>query len=105
MTGTVVTGANKGLGYGTARRLVAEGHPGYTAARSGRPVACTDLPADEYRRVLDRAGLPGPAVELIVDADVQIARGALSRTTGDLSALLGRPATPLAVTVGEALGG
>ncbi|MEV1011244.1 SDR family oxidoreductase [Streptomyces sp. NPDC049881] len=75
------------------------------AAQSGRPVAYTDLPADEYRRVLDRAGLPGPAVELIVDADVQIARGALSRTTGDLSALLGRPTTPLAVTVGQALGG
>jgi NAD(P)-dependent dehydrogenase (short-subunit alcohol dehydrogenase family) len=33
MTSTLITGANKGLGYETARRLVAEGHDVWVAAR------------------------------------------------------------------------
>jgi NAD(P)-dependent dehydrogenase (short-subunit alcohol dehydrogenase family) len=34
MTVTLVTGANKGLGYETARRLLAVGHTVYMGARS-----------------------------------------------------------------------
>ncbi|MEE4543100.1 NAD(P)H-binding protein [Streptomyces sp. V4-01] len=75
------------------------------AAQTGEPLAYTDLPAEEYRRILHRAGLPDPVADLIVDADVQISHGALAHVTGDLAALLGRPATPLSATVADALRG
>ncbi|NJP99607.1 NAD(P)H-binding protein [Streptomyces zingiberis] len=73
------------------------------AARSGRPVTYTDLPAERYRQILAEAGLPGFVAELIVDADVQVSRGALAGVTADLSGLLGRPATPLSAVVAQAL--
>ncbi|MEU2979917.1 SDR family oxidoreductase [Streptomyces hirsutus] len=73
------------------------------AAQSGTPLAYTDLPAEQYRQILHQAGLPEPAVDLIVDADVQISHGALDHVTSDLTTLLGRPATPLSVTVAQTL--
>ncbi|MFC1228463.1 MULTISPECIES: SDR family oxidoreductase [Streptomyces] len=73
------------------------------AAQSGTPLGYTDLPAEQYRRILHQAGLPDPAVDLIVDADVQISHGALAHVTGDLTTLLGRPATPLSATVAQSL--
>lgn len=74
-------------------------------AVSGKEVVYTDLPAEQYRRILTDAGLPAFFVELLVDSDVKISQGALARTTGDLTALLGRPATPLSDAVAEALKG
>jgi NAD(P)-dependent dehydrogenase (short-subunit alcohol dehydrogenase family) len=34
MTSTLITGANKGLGYETARRLIAAGHTVYIGSRN-----------------------------------------------------------------------
>lgn len=76
-----------------------------TAVQSGAEVGYTDLPAEEYARILTSFGLPDFVVELIVDADVQVSRGALAIVTGDLSRLLGRPTTPLSATVAAALAG
>src|SRR2546423_13791730 len=43
MTTTLITGANKGLGYETARRLIAEGHDVWMAARdAGRGRVAAD---------------------------------------------------------------
>ncbi|WP_031507310.1 SDR family oxidoreductase [Streptomyces megasporus] len=74
-------------------------------AVSGKEVVYNDLPAEQYRRILTDAGLPAFFVELLVDSDVKISQGALARTTGDLTTLLGRPATPLSDAVAEALKG
>lgn len=73
------------------------------AAQSGTPVTYTDLPAEQYQQVLTEVGLPDPIVDLIVDADVGISRGALSHTTEDLATLLGRPTTAPSTIVAQAL--
>lgn len=75
------------------------------ASQSGKAITYTDLPAEEYRQILQQAGLPEHIVELIVDADVAIKNGTLDFVTSDLSTLLGRPTTPMAVSVSLALQG
>jgi NAD(P)H dehydrogenase (quinone) len=68
---------------------------GEVSAASGKPVTYTDLPAKKYTQVLVEAGLPEPYAAILADSDLGIARGDLLVTSGDLSALLGRPTTPL----------
>ncbi len=68
---------------------------GEVSAASGKPVTYTDLPAEKYAQVLVEAGLPEPYAAILADSDLGIARGDLLVTSGDLSALLGRPTTPL----------
>ncbi len=74
-----------------------------TTRQSGRHVSYQDLPPESYAEILTSVGLPDFVVELVVDADVQVSRGALAPVTPDLTDLLGRPTTPLAQTVAEAL--
>ncbi|MFE5836837.1 SDR family oxidoreductase [Arthrobacter sp. NPDC056493] len=68
---------------------------GEVSAASGKPVTYTNLPAEKYTQVLVEAGLPEPYAAILADSDLGIARGDLLVTSGDLSALLGRPTTPL----------
>ncbi|MDP9694049.1 UNVERIFIED_ORG: NAD(P)H dehydrogenase (quinone) [Arthrobacter globiformis] len=68
---------------------------GEVSAASGKPVTYKDLPAEQYTEVLVDAGLPEPYAAILADSDLGIARGDLLVTSGDLSALLGRPTTPL----------
>ena len=68
---------------------------GEVSAASGQPVTYKNVPAEEYAQVLVGAGLPEPYAAILADSDLGIARGDLLVTSGDLSALLGRPTTPL----------
>ncbi|MBT2549083.1 SDR family oxidoreductase [Arthrobacter sp. ISL-65] len=68
---------------------------GEVSAASGKPVTYRDLSAEKYTEVLVDAGLPEPYAAILADSDLGIARGDLLVTSGDLSALLGRPTTPL----------
>ncbi|WP_328365026.1 SDR family oxidoreductase [Micromonospora zamorensis] len=72
-------------------------------AQSGKSVAYTDLPPEEYRQALQQVGMPEHVVELVVDAEVAISRGTLDYVTSDLSTLLGRPTTPMSASVAAAL--
>jgi NAD(P)-dependent dehydrogenase (short-subunit alcohol dehydrogenase family) len=74
MTTTLITGANKGLGYETARRLIADGHDVWMAAR------------DEARgsRAADELG--GRFVPLDVTDDASVA--AAVDTVGELDVLV-----------------
>jgi len=71
--------------------------------QAGQPVSYANLPAAQYREVLVGAGLPEAYADILVDADVKAAAGALDDSSGDLRRLIGRPTTPVAVTVAEAL--
>jgi NAD(P)-dependent dehydrogenase (short-subunit alcohol dehydrogenase family) len=78
MTVAFVTGANKGLGYETARQLIQRGHTVYIGARN---VARGDAAATE---------LGGQFVQLDVtdDASVEAALGAVAEREGHLDVLV-----------------
>jgi NAD(P)H dehydrogenase (quinone) len=65
------------------------------SAATGRAVEYQDLPVEQYAAVLTQVGLPEPVAAILADSDLGIARGELLVTSGDLSALIGRPATPM----------
>ena len=78
MTVTLITGANKGLGYETARRLIAEGQTVYMGAR------------DAERGQVAAATLGGRFVQLDVtdDASVQSALRSIDDSEGRLDVLV-----------------
>ncbi len=78
MTVTLITGANKGLGYETARRLIAEGHTVYMGARSSE------------RGEAAASELGGQFVQLDVtdDASVESALRVIDRREGRLDILI-----------------
>ncbi|WP_405985126.1 SDR family oxidoreductase [Streptomyces sp. NBC_00872] len=71
--------------------------------QTGRTITYSDVPGATRLEILTGAGVPEPFAAILVDVDHAIARGLLARTTGDLARLAGRPTTPLADTVAEAL--
>lgn len=71
--------------------------------QSGTDVVYRDLPPEEYERALVGFGLPDDAAALLRDFDEAIAEGALLVESGDLRRLIGRPTTPLADAVADAL--
>jgi NAD(P)-dependent dehydrogenase (short-subunit alcohol dehydrogenase family) len=74
MTTTLITGANKGLGYETARRLLVDGHDVWMAAR------------DEERGRAAAEGLGARFVQLDVTDDASVA--AAAKTVGELDVLV-----------------
>ena len=69
-----------------------------------QPVTYQDLPVEQYAEVLVSAGLPEGYAAILADSDLGIARGELLVTSGDLSRLIGRPATSLREAVRAATG-
>lgn len=62
-----------------------------------------DVPESEFVAVLTRLGLPEPLARAIAALDVGAAQGALFDDSQQLSTLIGRPTTPLAVAVAAAV--
>ncbi|MFJ4711324.1 SDR family oxidoreductase [Streptomyces sp. NPDC088785] len=73
------------------------------ARQSGKDVVYRAVTPAENHAVLVGAGVPAPFADILVDVDTAIGRGLLARTDGDLARLIGRPTTPLADAVAEAL--
>jgi NAD(P)H dehydrogenase (quinone) len=72
--------------------------------QSGQPIGYANLPEADYRAALIAAGLPAEVAGLLADSDVAASKGALFDDRRHLSALLGRPTTPMAASVAQALG-
>ena len=71
--------------------------------QAGKPVRYQDLPEADYRAVLLGAGLPEGLAVLLAESDSGAARGGLYDDSRQLSQLIGRPSTPLAAQVAQAL--
>jgi NAD(P)H dehydrogenase (quinone) len=71
--------------------------------QAGKDVAAVNLDPAEYRTTLEGFGLPAYLAAALADADVQISHGALEQVTDTLRTLIGRPTTPVADAVAEAL--
>jgi len=72
---------------------------------AGRPVIYKDLPQDDYRGVLEGAGLPAPIADMLAESDAKAAQGSLFDDGRALSTLIGRPTTPWRTTLAAAMKG
>ncbi|KZD21002.1 SDR family oxidoreductase [Tardiphaga robiniae] len=71
--------------------------------QSGKTVAYVRLPEADFKAALLGAGLPSELAELIATSDTAAADGALFDDSRTLGKLIGRPTTPFAETIAEAL--
>lgn len=69
--------------------------------QTGRTIPYRNLPEAEYAAALVGFGLPEPAAKAYASFDVGASQGALFDDSRQLSTLIGRPTTPLAVAVAE----
>jgi NAD(P)-dependent dehydrogenase (short-subunit alcohol dehydrogenase family) len=72
MTTTLITGANKGLGFETARRLIAAGHTVYAGSRD----------AERGRRAAERLGARMALIDVTGDASVAAAAKSIEADGG-----------------------
>ena len=70
---------------------------------SGKTVVYHDLPEGDYKAALQGFGLPEAVAGILADSDAKAAGDSLYDAGSELSKLIGRPTTPLAKTVGDAL--
>lgn len=73
--------------------------------QTGKAIAYTNLPVADYAAALKGFGLPEGLAQAIAGWDADAAKGALFDDGRQLSRLIGRPTTPLSVSVAEALKG
>lgn len=71
--------------------------------QTGKTIVYQDLPEPEYAKALAAAGLPEPFADLLADTNTAIANGDWYTDSTDLPQLIGRPSTPLADAVADAL--
>jgi len=71
--------------------------------QTGRDIPYKDLPEADYAAALVGVGLPEPLAQAIAGFDAAAAGGALFDDGRQLSALIGRPTTPLSDSVADAI--
>ena len=73
------------------------------ARQTGKTIPYRNLPVAEYAAVLLQIGLPPVLAHGLASWDGDASRGALFDDRRELSRLIGRPTTPLAESVRQAL--
>ena len=73
--------------------------------QTGKEIAYNAVPVETFIEILTGAGLPAPFAAILAGVDASIEKGELVVTSGDLSRLTGRPATPIAESIAVALKG
>jgi NAD(P)H dehydrogenase (quinone) len=71
--------------------------------QTGEQIGYSSVTPEQHGRILAGAGLPEHVVALLLDIDDAISRDLLSGSNGDLARLIGRPTTPLAEGLADAL--
>ena len=71
--------------------------------QTGKTVPYNNLTEAEYAGILKSFGLPDGLAEMLADSDTGASKGGLFDDTKQISALIGRPTTPLAKVLAEAL--
>jgi NAD(P)H dehydrogenase (quinone) len=69
------------------------------AKAAGKPVGYVSLPPADYAKALEGFGIPAGFAATLADSDDTASRGALFDDSKTLSALIGRPTTPMAEVV------
>ena len=72
--------------------------------RAGKTIPYNDLPEAEYAKILESLGLPAAFAAILAQSDVGAAQGGLYDDGHKLSALIGRPTTPISALVASLLG-
>lgn len=74
-----------------------------TAKVAGKPIAYHNMSEADLNGALRGFGLPSFLADLLSDSSAKAANGALFDDTRTLSRLIGRPTTPVATTIAQAL--
>lgn len=73
--------------------------------QTGKEIAYNSVSVETFTEILKGAGLPAPVAAIIAGVDASVEKGELVVSSGDLSRLIGRPATPISESIAAALKG
>jgi NAD(P)H dehydrogenase (quinone) len=73
------------------------------SSQTGKIVPYNNLTETQYADILKSFGVPAGLAEMLADSDTGASKGGLFDDTKQISALIGRPTTPLAKVLAEAL--
>ena len=71
--------------------------------QTGKTIPYNNLTETQYADILKSFGLPAGLAEMLADSDTGASKGGLFDDTKQISALIGRPTTPLTKVLAEAL--
>lgn len=101
LTGRALAGQTYELAGDTAHTLA--DFAAEISRQTGKTIPYQDLPETAFRDILLKVGLPAPLAAGLAAWDVDASRDALLDESRTLSRLIGRPTTPLAESVRQAL--